>query len=39
MVEAIFYVLRTAVAWRDLPPRFGPWESVYSFVEFAASCM
>ncbi len=30
MVEAIFYVLRTAVAWRDLPPRFGPWESVYT---------
>ena len=30
MVEAIFYALRTAVAWRDLPPRFGPWESVYT---------
>jgi transposase len=30
MVEAIFYVLRTAVAWRDLPPCFGPWESVYT---------
>ena len=25
MVEAIFYVLRTAVAWRDLPPCYGPW--------------
>jgi transposase len=30
MVEAIFYVLRTAVAWRDLPPCFGPWNSVYT---------
>jgi transposase len=30
MVEAIFYVLRTGVAWRDLPPCFGPWKSVYT---------
>jgi transposase len=30
MVEAIFYVLRTAVAWRDLPPCYGPWNSVYT---------
>jgi transposase len=30
MVEAIFYVLRTAVAWRDLPACYGPWESVYT---------
>lgn len=30
MVEALFYVLRTAVAWRDLPACFGPWESVYT---------
>jgi transposase len=30
MVEAIFYVLRTAVAWRDLPECFGSWNSVYS---------
>ncbi len=30
MVEAMFYVLRTAVAWRDLPPCFGPWNSVYT---------
>jgi transposase len=30
MVEAIFYVLRTAVAWRDLPACFGPWNSVYT---------
>ena len=30
MVEAIFYVLRTAVAWRDLPSCYGSWNSVYS---------
>ena len=30
MVEAIFYVLRVAVAWRDLPPCYGPWKSVYT---------
>jgi transposase len=30
MVEAIFYVLRTAVGWRDLPSCFGPWKSVYT---------
>ena len=30
MFEAIFYGLRTAVAWRDLPACYGPWESVYT---------
>jgi len=30
MVEAIFYVLRTAVAWRDLPACYGPWNSSYT---------
>jgi transposase len=30
MVEAIFYVLRTAVGWRDLPPCYGSWKSVYT---------
>ena len=30
MVEAIFYVLRVAVAWRDLPACYGPWKSVYT---------
>jgi len=28
MVEAICYVLRTGVAWRDLPGCYGPWKSV-----------
>jgi transposase len=30
MVEAIFYVLRTAIAWRDIPACYGPWNSVYT---------
>jgi transposase len=30
MLTAIFYVLRTGVPWRDLPERFGPWNSVYT---------
>ena len=31
MLTAIFYVLRTGLPWRDLPPeRFGPWSSVYT---------
>lgn len=30
MLTAIFYVLRTGIPWRDLPPCFGPWSSVYT---------
>jgi len=30
MVEAMIYILRTGVPWRDLPERFGKWASVYS---------
>lgn len=30
MVEALYYVARTGIAWRDLPSHFGPWESVYT---------
>lgn len=26
---AILYVLRTGIAWRDLPPCFGYWHSIY----------
>ena len=30
MWNAIFWVLRSGAPWRDLPERFGPWESAYS---------
>ena len=30
MINAIIYWLNTGVPWRDLPERFGSWNSVYS---------
>ena len=30
MLNAILYWLNTRIPWRDLPERFGPWQSVYS---------
>lgn len=27
---AIFYVMRTGIAWRDLPSCYGPWHTVYT---------
>ena len=30
MWNALFWVLRSGAPWRDLPERFGPWESAYS---------
>jgi transposase len=30
MFEAMIYLLRTGIPWRDLPARFGPWSSVYT---------
>src|SRR5215213_4006918 len=28
-VNAIFYIAKTGVPWRDLPDRFGKWDTVY----------
>jgi transposase len=30
MIEGMLYILRVACPWRDLPPYFGPWSSVYT---------
>ena len=28
-VNAVFWIARTGAPWRDLPERFGPWNSVF----------
>jgi transposase len=28
-VDAVLYVARTGIPWRDLPPRFGNWNAVW----------
>ena len=30
VINAILWVLRTGVPWRDLPERYGPWRTVAS---------
>ncbi|WP_425579095.1 IS5 family transposase [Streptomyces lannensis] len=32
IVDAIFYVVRTGCAWRELPKDFAPWPTVYWYV-------
>lgn len=29
VINGVLYRVRTGVQWRDLPDRFGPWETVY----------
>ena len=29
-IEAVLWWRRTGVPWRDLPPAFGPWKSVFN---------
>ena len=29
MLNAIFWRLNTGAPWRDLPERYGPWQTVY----------
>ena len=31
-VEAMVWVLRTGAPWRDLPPPYGSWKSVYEVL-------
>ena len=29
ILDGIFWILHTGAPWRDLPERFGPWQTVY----------
>jgi transposase len=29
-LEAVCWIVRTGAPWRDLPPDFGPWKTVYN---------
>lgn len=29
ILNGIIWILRTGAPWRDLPPEFGPWQTVY----------
>ncbi len=29
LLNGIFWILHTGAPWRDLPERFGPWQTVY----------
>ena len=29
-IEAVCWIIRTGAPWRDLPPDFGPWKTVYN---------
>ncbi len=31
MFNAMLWILRTGAPWRDLPERFGPWQTVYDY--------
>jgi transposase len=31
MLDGIFWILSTGAPWRDLPERFGPWQTVYDY--------
>jgi transposase len=28
-LEAVFWIARTGAPWRDLPPGFGKWNTIY----------
>ena len=32
MLNAMVWIARSGAPWRDLPERYGPWETVYSRV-------
>lgn len=30
ILDALWWLARTGAPWRDLPPEYGPWQTVYS---------
>ncbi|AQW48372.1 hypothetical protein SHXM_01835 [Streptomyces hygroscopicus] len=30
VINGMVYKIRTGIAWRDLPERYGPWKTVYT---------
>jgi transposase len=32
MLNGIFWILGTGAPWRDLPERFGPWQTVHRYL-------
>jgi transposase len=30
LIDGVFHRVRTGTPWRDLPERFGPWQTVYN---------
>jgi transposase len=33
LLNAMFWILRTGAAWRDVPAEFGPWKTVWNFFD------
>src|SRR5581483_2860715 len=33
MLNGMMWILRTGAPWRDLPERFGPWQTVYDYYQ------
>jgi transposase len=33
MLNGMMWILRTGAPWRDLPERFGPWQTVYDYYK------
>lgn len=31
MLNGLMWILKTGAPWRDLPERFGPWQTVYTY--------
>jgi transposase len=30
IINGMVYKIRTGISWRDLPERYGPWQTVYT---------